>query len=143
MSKRQSAASPGLTGGQYQPLTDHQVRAIHQAALTILERTGVQIDEPHALQLFAQAGARLQGNRVRIPAALVEDAVTWAPEEVVLAGRDPRWDLSLSGKRVHIGTGGAALTVFDLETGEPGRPCSPTWSSSPGWWMRWTIFIST
>ncbi len=38
---------------------------------------------------------------------------------MVLAGRDPQWDLELTGAKVHMGTGGAALTVFDLETGEP------------------------
>jgi len=111
----------GLSGGQYKPLTDEQVRRIHQAALSILERTGVQVEEPEALKMFQDAGANVTDNRVRLPRSLVEDAVGWAPSRVILAGRDPRWDLELEGARVHIGTGGAALTVFDLETGEP-RP---------------------
>ena len=111
----------GLVGGQYKPLTDDQVRRIHQAALSILERTGLQVEEPEALRLFQEAGADVAGNRVQLPRSLVEDAVGWAPSRVVLAGRDPKWDLELEGARVHIGTGGAALTVFDLETGQP-RP---------------------
>ncbi len=104
-------------------MTDSQVRRIHEAALSILERTGVQIEEPEALRLLQEAGAMVDsdGPRVRLSRSLVEDAVNWAPSRVVLAGRDPRWDLELEGARVYIGTGGAALTVLDVETGQP-RP---------------------
>ncbi len=123
MAKKQRNPIKGLTGGQYKPLTDDQVRRIHEAALTILERTGVQVEELEAQQLFEAAGAVVdrESLRVRIPRALIEDAVDWAPSRVVLAGRDPKWDLELEGARVHIGTGGAALHVLDMETGQP-RP---------------------
>jgi trimethylamine--corrinoid protein Co-methyltransferase len=56
-----------------------------------------------------------------LPRSLVEDAVGLAPSRVLLAGRDPKWDLKLEGARVYIGTGGAALSVLDLESGRP-RP---------------------
>ncbi len=86
-----------------------------------MDRTGVQVEESEALRLFRDAGALVTGNRVHIPRGLVDDAVVSAPERVVLAGRDSRWDLELTGSQVHMGTGGAALTVFDIETGQP-RP---------------------
>jgi trimethylamine--corrinoid protein Co-methyltransferase len=116
MSKRRSRK--GLLGGRYRPLTDEQVERIHQAALRILETTGVQVEESEAVRLFEAAGARVDADaaRVRLPSSLVEDAVDWAPERVVLAGRDPEWDLELEGARVHIGTGGAALKVLDPAT---------------------------
>jgi trimethylamine--corrinoid protein Co-methyltransferase len=117
---RKHRGPKGLVGGQYRPLTDDQVSRIHEAALTILERTGVHVEEPEALRLFREAGAIVahDGPRVQLPRALVEDAVDWAPSRVLLAGRDPRWDLDLGGTRVHVGTGGAALTVLDVETGQ-------------------------
>lgn len=123
MTKKSQAPPPGLVGGQYKPLSELQVQRIHQAALTILERTGVWVQEPQALRLFEEGGAIVdrQAARVRLPRALVEDAVDWAPHRVLLAGRDPAWDLELTGARVHIGTGGAALTVLDLQAGQP-RP---------------------
>ena len=123
MAKRNRGPAMGLVGGQYRPLTDDQIERIHRAALSILERTGVLVEEPEALRLLGEAGASVDqdASRVRLPPALVEDAVDWAPSRVVLAGRDPEWDLELEGARVHIGTGGAALTVLDLETGRP-RP---------------------
>jgi trimethylamine--corrinoid protein Co-methyltransferase len=118
MAKRLRGPGKGLIGGQYRPLTSQQVREIHEASLTILEGTGVQVDEPEALRLFSEGGAEVDGNRVRLPRTLVEEAVDRAPSQVVLAGRDPEHDLILEGARVHIGTGGAALQVLDLETGK-------------------------
>ncbi len=118
MAKKLEAPRKGLVGGQYRPLTDDQVVQIHEASLAVLERTGVQVEQPEALDLFREAGARIEGNRVRLSRSLVEDAVDKAPSTVVLAGRDPEHDLILEDARVHIGTGGAALQVLDLDTGE-------------------------
>ena len=111
-------ANKGLVGGQYKPLTDEQVKQIHEASLAVLARTGVQVEETEALRLFTEAGANVEGNRVRLPQSLIEDAVDKAPSRVVLAGRDPDNDLILEDARVYIGTGGAALSVLDMETGK-------------------------
>jgi trimethylamine--corrinoid protein Co-methyltransferase len=118
MTKKSKGPGKGLTGGQYKPLTDQQVRQIHEASLAILEQTGVQTEGSETLRLFEEAGARVEGNRVWLSPALIEDAVDRAPSRVVLAGRDPDNDLILEGSRVYIGTGGAALNVLDMETGK-------------------------
>ena len=118
MARKLEAPGKGLVGGQYKPLTDEEVRRIHEASLAVLERTGVRVDEPEALALFKEAGANVRENRVRLSQSLVEDAIDQAASKVVLAGRDPQHDLILEDARVHIGTGGAALQVLDLETGE-------------------------
>ncbi len=99
-------------------MTDEQVKQIHEASLAVLARTGVQVEETEALRLFTEAGANVEGNRVRLPQSLIEDAVDKAPSRVVLAGRDPDNDLILEDARVYIGTGGAALSVLDMETGK-------------------------
>jgi trimethylamine--corrinoid protein Co-methyltransferase len=117
MAKRSPSPKKGLVGGRFKPLTDDQVKRIHEASLTILARTGVQVEESEALRLFQQVGADVEGSRVRLHRSLVEDAVDKAPSRVVLAGRDSDNDLILEGARVYIGTGGAALQVLDLETG--------------------------
>lgn len=110
---------PGLRGGRYRPLDDEGVARIHDAALTVLERTGVQIVESECRQLFAQAGATVDAarDRVYVPRRLVEAALRTANRAVTLHARDPRWDLDLRTGRVHLGTGGAAVLVLDLETG--------------------------
>lgn len=116
MNSKGTRSNKGLVGGQYKPLNDEQVQKIHAASLAILERTGIQVEESQALQLFKDAGARVDGNRVRLSQKLIENALEKAPSRVVLAGRDPKNDLILEGARVHIGTGGAALQVLDLDT---------------------------
>jgi len=112
----------GLIGGQYKPLTEEQIRRIHEASLTVLEGTGISVDNEEALALFRKGGARLDGRRVRIPSTMVEKAVDQAPSRVLLAGRDPAHDLVLEGKRVYAGTGGSPTKVLDsgAETVRPG-----------------------
>jgi trimethylamine--corrinoid protein Co-methyltransferase len=117
------ALPPGLEGGRYRPLTDTEVRRIHEAALGVLERTGVHIVASECRDLLVRAGARVdrERDRVFIPRTLVEAALRQVNRQVVLYSRDGRFDLYLHGRRVHLGTGGAAITILDLETGRP-RP---------------------
>ena len=107
----------GLEGGQYKPLTDTQIEQIHEASLAILDRTGVEVESSDVRNIFKLAGARIEGSRVRFSASMIERAIESAPSRVLLAGRDRKHDLNLEGKRVYVGTGGAALQVLDFETG--------------------------
>lgn len=118
-----SALPPGLEGGQYKALDDAAVQRIHEAALTVLERTGVHIVESECRAILVEAGARLDRARERvfIPRGMVEAALKQVNRRVVFYSRDGRFDLHLYGRRVHLGTGGAAITILDLETGHP-RP---------------------
>ena len=76
----------GLVGGQYKPLTENQIELIHEASLAILARTGVQVDELEALKIFGEAGARVDGNIVRLSHEMVERAVESAPSLSGLGG---------------------------------------------------------
>ncbi len=116
---RAIVAPPGALGGRYAPLTEGEIERIHDAALTVLERTGVEVQASEAREVFADAGAEVDTatDRVRLPRGLVEETIAAAPTEVHLAGRDPRHDLVLGGTRVYMGTGGAAVKVLDLDTG--------------------------
>jgi trimethylamine--corrinoid protein Co-methyltransferase len=107
----------GFEGGQYKPLTDAQIRQIHEASLTILARTGVEVESPEVRRLFQDAGALIEGSRVRFSTSMIEQAIERAPSRLLLAGRATRHDLTLEGKRVYAGTGGAALQVLDFDTG--------------------------
>lgn len=111
----------GLPGGQYQPLSAHDIATIHEAALTILERIGLTYETglDETLEMLARAGAAVDraAARVRFPRNLVAAQVAKAPSRVVLHGRSQGQDLDLAEDRVHLGTGGAAIKVLDLETG--------------------------
>ena len=83
----------------------------------MLEQTGIEVFPSEARQIFAQAGAMIDesANRVRIPRAMVEDAIAKACNRFTLAGREERHDLDLGNDRVYMGTGGAAVKVVDLD----------------------------
>lgn len=114
-----AALPPGLPGGRYRPLDEAGVDRIHNASLTVLERTGVRIVDSECRTLFERAGALVdrEADRVFIPRTLVEDALSKANRQVKLYSRDGRFDLDLRRGRVHLGTGGAAVKVVDLESG--------------------------
>lgn len=118
--ERQPVVAPGLSGGQYQPLTLRDIQRIHDASLTVLERTGIEVMPSECRELFRAAGARVDdsANRVFLPRQMVEKALTLPPKEVRLCGRDPKHDMLLGGTRVYMGTGGAAVKVLDLESGQ-------------------------
>lgn len=113
-----AVAPGGLEGGWYRPLTEDGVQRIHEASLEVLERVGIQVQPSECRDIFQAAGARIDAdrNRVFIPRSMVEDALASARNEVVLYGReDDRHNLHLGGKRVYMGTGGAAVKLLDLD----------------------------
>lgn len=108
---------PGLPGGSYKPLSDADVARIHGAALDALEQIGLSQAPPSGVEILIAAGAILgDDGRIRFPRALVEDMLTKAARNITLYGRDPQYDLHLTGPNVHFGTAGAAVHVVDLET---------------------------
>ena len=105
-------------------LTDDQVNKIHLSTLELLDQTGVFVEDEKALDCFESGGARVdRGSKmVRIPPSLVEDAIRSAPSRVILAGRDPKHDLVLEGRRVHFTNFSEGVKVHDLQTGENRTP---------------------
>lgn len=108
----------GLAGGTYQPLTLDAIKRIHEASVDVLERIGIEVVPSECQDIFRRAGARIdtKRNRVFLSRNMIEDALAISRKEVLLAGRDPKHDMILGGKRVYMGTGGAAVKVLDLET---------------------------
>ncbi len=105
----------GMSGGRFNPLTEADVAAIHNAALTALEEIGLCDAPQSGIDYMTAAGAILgDDGRIRFPRALVEDMLAVACTDLTLCARDPRHDLHLSGTRVHYGTAGAAVHMVDV-----------------------------
>jgi trimethylamine---corrinoid protein Co-methyltransferase len=98
-------------------MTDDQVERIHYGTLHILERVGVKIFEPESLDLLRDAGAKVDGNLVRIPPWMVQDALQSAPRAVSLAARDGSDAIVLEKGRIHYGSGSEVPFTIDLDTG--------------------------
>ena len=72
---------------QFRVLCDHQIEKTYRATLECLNRTGVNVYNAEARSLLAQAGASVDGIRVRIPPRIIEDAVAAVPRSFALWGR--------------------------------------------------------
>jgi len=104
-------------------LSERQCQQLHEASLRILERTGVRLYLQEALDLLKRAGAEIfDGNRVRIPARLVEQALDTAPKRVVLYDRNGHPTIFLEGHRSYYGPGSDLLNIIDHRTGQRRRP---------------------
>jgi len=105
-------------GPQLRALSEDQIEELHLATLEILRRTGVNVLEEEAQELLKKAGAEVDGERVRIPAHLVEWAIQVAPPRVVLCDRDGNPAMFLEDSRCYYGTGSDTHNVIDPYTGE-------------------------
>jgi trimethylamine--corrinoid protein Co-methyltransferase len=104
---------------QFAVLSDTQLQDLHLAALEVLRRTGIRFHHLGALDQLKTAGAFVHdGNLVRFPAALVEDAVASAPGRIIMCNRHGEPAVWLEGTKTWFGTGSDCLNVLDPETGE-------------------------
>jgi len=103
----------------FKKLSSDQLQELHFATLEILERTGVVLDLPEAVDMLKKAGAYVaDGNRVRIPSHLVEWALTTAPKRVVFCDQEGNRVMPLEGNKSFCGTGSDCLNVLDHRTGK-------------------------
>lgn len=103
---------------QFRVFSEEQCQELHSAALEILERVGVEMHSERALEVAKKAGAYVEGNRVKFPAALVEKCIRSAPSRVVLCNRDGSRKMMLEGNRFYYGPGPTTTHTIDPITGE-------------------------
>jgi trimethylamine--corrinoid protein Co-methyltransferase len=102
-------------------LNEAQQTEIHRATLEILRRTGVQVRSPEVREILAEANCWVDGDRVRIPAHLIEWAIRVAPSTVVLCDRNGDPAMYLEGNKSYYGTGSDTVFVLDAYTGKRRR----------------------
>jgi len=103
----------------YDILTDAQINEIHKASLEILERTGIVVYDDEALMLLKDNGAFTDGNQVRIPARMVEDALSGAPSKITLYSVDGKgFDVRLYRNNINYGLGTDLPNFTDIHTGK-------------------------
>jgi trimethylamine--corrinoid protein Co-methyltransferase len=106
-------------GPQFAVLSEGQVQDLHLAAMEVLRRTGIRFHHQEALGMLKAAGAFVHdGNLVKFPPALVEEAIASAPGRIILCDRDGEAAVWLEGTKVWFGTGSDCLNLLDPETGE-------------------------
>jgi trimethylamine---corrinoid protein Co-methyltransferase len=104
---------------RYDRLTPGDCRLLHEASLTILERTGVVLHDAEAVERLHGAGARVTDDgRVHVPATLVDWALAVAPRSVTLHDRSGAPRLALEGDNAFFGPGSDCLNIVDHRMGE-------------------------
>ena len=112
-----------LGSRRFARLTLEQCEKLHNASLEILERTGVRLYEQEAVDLLRKAGAQVSdGNLVRIPARLVEQAFSTVPRRVMLYDRNGKPVMLVEGYRSFYGPGADCLNIVDHRTWERREP---------------------
>ncbi|MEE9248103.1 MAG: trimethylamine methyltransferase family protein [Dehalococcoidia bacterium] len=99
-------------------LSDEKIEMIHEATVEILETIGIKVQRREALDMMTDAGCPVEGDVVRIPRQLVEDAIASAPKKITIYNREGEEALFLGSREVYTNTGYTPLEFFDIETGE-------------------------
>jgi trimethylamine--corrinoid protein Co-methyltransferase len=110
---------------QFPPMrmvSDDELEAIHATSLTILEEIGMDFLNAEARDILAQAGAKVDGLRVRFDRALIEQAIATAPETFTLHARNPAHHVTFGGDVVTFPQMASAPNCIDADRGRrPGN----------------------
>ena len=90
-------------------LSDDQVQVIHDASMDVVEEIGVEFRCDDALALWRDAGAAVDGARVRLDREQLMALVGTAPSSYTMVARDP----------THTVTVGNGKTIFTPSYGAP------------------------
>ncbi|MFP4640650.1 MAG: trimethylamine methyltransferase family protein [Dehalococcoidia bacterium] len=102
-------------------LSSEQAWSIHTAALEIVEKTGFRMDHPGAREMLADAGCKVSGDWVNMPAYLAEEALKSAPRQIALYDQLGNKTMPLVDGNPFYGTGSDATFTLDLKSGERRR----------------------
>ncbi len=96
------------------PILDPEgVETIHNSSLRVLEELGIELWNPTARQLFADAGAIVDGETVRIGRDVIEAALSTAPSTFSITSRNPDKALTIGGNHLAFGLVAGPPSVHD------------------------------
>ncbi len=102
-------------------LSNDQVDAIHEASLTLLERTGARFDSEEARRRLERAGAERHPTRKNVltfPRGRVEEAIRKIPFYGTYCARDPKNDVTFDGEHTFCHALGGNPAILDVDTGQ-------------------------
>lgn len=103
----------------FEIMSEDGLAQIEYNADTILEQVGIDFkDYPHALKLLADAGADVDGERVRFPRGMCRKIVTEnAPEVYTQHARNPARNVQIGGDATVFAPNYGSPFAFDLDNG--------------------------
>lgn len=109
-----------------QLLTETELIRVHDASLDILENVGLLVRNTRAQEIFRAQGLSFEsdGETVKFPRTLVEDALECVPPTFTFFAREPRYDRTLPNDRPVMMTASSAPNMLDPFTGQERRAYS-------------------
>jgi trimethylamine--corrinoid protein Co-methyltransferase len=102
----------------FEVLTQEALEIIEWNADTVLEEIGVNfVQNPAALDRWRQAGADVQGERVRIPRGLARKLCATAPSSFTQHARNPARNVEIGGRNLVLAPVYGPPFVHDMEKG--------------------------
>ena len=105
-------------------LSPEQLARVHDAALGVLERLGLEFLSDEALDILEDAGAEVERDSgvVRFDRKLVESSIAKAPKEFALTARNPERSIVMGGNNINFTSVSGPPNVSDLDGGRrPGN----------------------
>lgn len=99
------------------------VDRILEEAFELLESIGTRVGSAEALELLGAAGARIEGEIVRLPPSIIRHALQSAPHEFFLYSRSGQAAVHYGSDDVHFDPGSSCLNILDSECQKP-RPAT-------------------
>ncbi len=107
-------------GLAFRMLSNEKIGRIHEAAIQVLEKTGIKVATRKAIRLLVNAGCQNTSGSdiVHIPRKLVEACLKTCPPEFTLYDREGRACMHVGGRTVYAGMGTTCIYVRDHVSGE-------------------------
>jgi trimethylamine--corrinoid protein Co-methyltransferase len=106
------------SGVRFQMFSQDQLEELFLGVLHVLEYTGLDVYHEEAREILKEAGAWVEGIRVRLPSWLVKKSLALAPRSFTVFARDgnPAHHIHIGPGRGHFGPGPTCPNFIDVET---------------------------
>lgn len=96
-------------------VSPEQLERIHDASMTLLEEVGIEFRDDESIAMWKDAGAQVDGYRVRLDREHVMSLISTAPSEYTMVARNPEHSVTLGGSKTVFTPAYGAPFVLDLE----------------------------
>ena len=96
-------------------MTPEQVHRVHTETINLLKDKGIEFRDDESIRFWREAGAAVDGYRVRIDEDLLRHLLSSAPETYRMAARNPDRSVALGGRKQIFTPAYGAPNVMDLD----------------------------
>ena len=131
----------------YELLPQESVEMVHDASMRILEQVGIEFRYAEATAIWSDAGASVDGTRVRIDRELLLGLVRQAPSQFTLHARNPANSIEIGGRHIAMSPNSGSPFFLDRDgsrryaTRADNTACIKAQSPAPHDQHRWRLSL--